>query len=221
MLATAPAEAAPAERHYDGKLEAPTVVAGGLDAGGDPAGRVLAAWDLARGTDGVRILDAGPDGHHGEVVNLPTRGVTGSRWSGGEMCWRHAPAEYAAIHFHSDDLYDCGWETDFSFTVPDGMPSALYGARLRCGDHEDIIPFYVTPEPGRADAPVLFLASTFTYQAYANHTRGNLDAAFRGASATGAPIRTTPTTMATTRSPPTTATRTAPAWRCRRGCGRC
>ena len=37
--------------------------------------------------------------------------------------WRHAPRHYAAIHFHEDDLYDCGWDTDFAVTIPDGMAS--------------------------------------------------------------------------------------------------
>ena len=183
MLAAAPGGAsgtdAPAARHFEGKLEAPMLVAGTLDAAGAPGGAVLAAWDLGRGIDGIRVEDTGPGGHHGVLVNLPTRGVTGSRWTGNEMCWRHAPGEYAAVHFHSDDLYDCGWQTGFSFTVPEGMPSGIYGARLRCAGHEDIIPFYVIPAPGRPTAKVLFIGSTYTFQAYANHRRGNLDEAFR------------------------------------------
>ncbi|GHD44219.1 N,N-dimethylformamidase [Thalassobaculum fulvum] len=179
MLAAAPGSEVPAVRHYDGKLEAPMLVAGTLDADGAPAGTVLAAWDLGRGIDGVRVEDIGPGFYHGALVNLPTRGVTGARWTGREMCWRHAPDEYAAIHFHSDDLYDCGWETGFTFTVPEGMPSGVYGARLRCAGHEDIIPFYVTPAPGAPTAKVLFIGSTYTFQAYANHQRGNLDDAFR------------------------------------------
>src|SRR5215469_12892419 len=51
-------------------------------------------------------------------------------------------AAYAAplrgIHFHEDDLYDCGWETDFSVEIPTGMASGVYGIRLRCDDIEDI-----------------------------------------------------------------------------------
>jgi len=72
MLAAAPGGKGPAERHYDGKLEAPMLVAGTLDEGGAPAGTVLAAWDLGRGIDGVAITDIGPGGHHGTLVNLPT-----------------------------------------------------------------------------------------------------------------------------------------------------
>ena len=96
------------------------------------------------------------------------------------MCWRHAPHDYAAIHFHDDDLDDCGWEADFTWTVPDDLPqrrlcaaSDLRGRRglaaaLRAAAARDG-PF----------APIAFLASTFTYQAYANHARGNADAAFQ------------------------------------------
>ena len=32
---------------------------------------------------------------------------------------------YAAIHFHDDDLHDCGWADDFSFTVPKDMKSGV------------------------------------------------------------------------------------------------
>ena len=103
--------------------------------------------------------------------NLPTRAVRGSRWSGDETNWRHAPRQYAAIHFHEDDLYDCGWETDFAVQIPDRLASSVYGIRLRCGDAADIVPFYVLPPSGTATAPIAFLASTFTYQIYGNHRR--------------------------------------------------
>ena len=89
------------------------------------------------------------------------------------------PRHYAAIHFHQDDLYDCGWETDFVFDIPDGMTSGVYGIRLRCGDIEDIVPIYVLPPAGTATAPIVFLASTFTYQIYGNHQRRSVDDAFR------------------------------------------
>jgi len=184
FTAAAAGTAAPA-RFFNGKIERPFLAAAAVDAadhaaiesGGMPAG-VLVAWDFGRGIDTERVFDAGLAGRHGRVVNLPTRGMMGAHWSGREMCWRHAPEDYGAIHFHDDDLHDCGWETDFSFTVPEGMPSGIYGARLRCEGHEDVIPFYVRPAPGAENA-ILFVGSSFTFQAYANHARGNFDAAFR------------------------------------------
>jgi len=95
------------------------------------------------------------------------------------MCWRHAPGDYGAIHFHADDLSDCGWQTSVTFTVPDDLPSGAYALHLTCADGDDWLPLYVLPPRGEARAPVVFLASTFTYQAYANHARGNADAAYK------------------------------------------
>ena len=143
-----------------------------------PAG-LVAGWDFSQGIEGVDVVDIGPHRLGGRLVNLPTRAVTGARWSGSEMCWRHAPREYAAIHFHDDDIYDAGWATDFEFTVPDDLPSGAYLMRLAADGHIDELPFYVRPPRGRRGADVLFIASTYTYQAYANHARGNSDAAFR------------------------------------------
>ena len=95
------------------------------------------------------------------------------------MCWRHAPEDYGAIHFHDDDLGDCGWQTSFTFDVPADLRSGAYALHLTCDGGEDWLPLYVLPPRGTATAPVAFLASTFTYQAYANHARGNADAAYR------------------------------------------
>src|SRR5207244_12459829 len=89
-----------------------------------PPGGLIAGWDFSQGIDGLDVIDVGLHRLSGRLVNLPTRAVTGARWTGREMCWRHAPREYAAIHFHDDDLYDAGWATDFEFTVPNDLPSA-------------------------------------------------------------------------------------------------
>ncbi|MBL6457772.1 N,N-dimethylformamidase large subunit [Belnapia sp. T6] len=169
----------------DGRLEDPLLLAGIAPAGLEAPeallaeGRVLAWWDFAEGIHTQTISDRGPGALHGRLVNLPARAMRGSRWTGAEHCWRHAPRHYAAIHFHTDDLADCGWETAFTVPIPPDMRSGVYGVRLRAEGAEDIIPFYVLPPRGEARAPIAFLASTFTYQAYANHARGNFDAAFR------------------------------------------
>jgi N,N-dimethylformamidase len=139
----------------------------------------VAGWDFSQGIDGLDIVDVGPHHLAGRLVNLPTRAVTGARWTGREMCWRHAPREYAAIHFHDDDIYDAGWATDFEFTVPADLPSGAYLLRLAADGHLDEVPFYVRPPRGRPGADVLFVASTYTYQAYANHARANTDAGLR------------------------------------------
>lgn len=157
----------PAGGRFDGRIENPALL--------DASGVATAEWDFAAGID----TDVINGTHPGRLVNLPTRGVRGSRWTGTEMDWKHAPQEYAAIHFHADDLYDAEWETDFEIELPNDLRSGVYGVRLRCGPHQDIIPLFVLPPRGMVTAPVAYLAATFTYQAYANHARFNFDAAFR------------------------------------------
>jgi N,N-dimethylformamidase len=175
-----------AREHWNGKIEDPLLLAAAaaapealvLDPLLPPEG-LVAGWDFSQCIDGLDIVDVGPHRLGGRLVNLPTRAVTGARWTGREMCWRHAPREYAAIHFHEDDIHDAGWATDFDFTVPEDLPSGAYVMRLAAEGHVDELPFYVRPPRGRPRADVLFIASTYTYQAYANHARGNTDAAFR------------------------------------------
>ena len=172
--------------HFNGKIEDPLVL-GVATAAPEalvldpllPPDGLVAGWDFSQGIDGLDVIDVGPHRLHGRLVNLPTRAVTGARWTGREMCWRHAPREYAAIHFHDDDLHDAGWATEFELTVPDDLPSGAYVMRLAAEGHADEIPFYVRPPRGRPGADVLVVASTYTYQAYANHARGSTDEAFR------------------------------------------
>ena len=176
--------------HYNGKLEAPQVRAAALDpdaafraAGETPApgsgAAAVAAWDFSREMSSTRIIDTGPHAMHGETVNLPARAMKGSRWTGEEMCWRHAPEHYGAIHFHDDDLYDCGWETDFSFEVPEDFKSGVYAVRLRAGEDEDMVPFFVRAAPGRARSSACVLFPVFTYIVYANFARGRVNDAYR------------------------------------------
>lgn len=175
----APTEGLFGAGHYNGKLEAPRlldrVVAPGGLAGliAQPplgiGGGLVAAWDFSIGIPTATVRDLGPAGLHGTCVNLPTRAVTGHGWTGDVISWREAPGQYGAIHFHEDDLYDCRWQTDFAWEIPQGLKSGIYAARLRCGDSgEDYVPFFVLPPRGSVTAPVAFLASTATYLAYAN-----------------------------------------------------
>ena len=177
MLLAAANHTLPAN-HFNGKLEAPTVfdrpLSGGeIDtfAGGGIVDGASARWDFSRGVESSRIEGTGPHGLHGTLVNVPARGMTGSRWSGREMCWRHAPHEYAAIHFHEDDIDDCGWPVAFEWTVPEGTRSSTYALQLSAGDARENIPFFVVPARGTRTAPIAVLVSTFTYTIYGNHAR--------------------------------------------------
>jgi N,N-dimethylformamidase len=166
--------------HFNGKIDRPRLVAGAL-ADADIAAvaaheapwrqypQLVAAWDFARDTGTDAISDTGPDALHGRTVNLPSRGCKGFNWSGREQNWRHAPGEYGALHFHDDDLYDAGWETDFEYTLPGDLKSGVYAARLRADGDESYVTFFVRPPPGKARAKLALLASTVTYLAYSNY----------------------------------------------------
>ncbi len=134
---------------------------------------MLAAWDFAdgigpEGIPGDEVTDRGPNELHGTCVNFPARGMTGWSWDGMEENFVHAPAQYGAIHFHDDDLEDCRWETDITWTVPAGFRSGVYALRLQHGEAEDWVPFFVLPPRGQATAKALFLVPTASYLAYAN-----------------------------------------------------
>ena len=168
--------------HLTGKLEDPAILRGFVASWSDPgatleslASDLLAGWDLSRGIDTQIITDIGPQACAGRLVNSPTRAVVGVRWSGAEQCWRHAPGDYGAIHFHDDDLSDCKWQADFTWTIPDDLRSGAYALHLTCDAGEDWLPLYVLPKRCGPFAPIACLASTFTYQAYANHERSGID----------------------------------------------
>jgi len=133
---------------------------------------VAGCWDFSREISSTRLIDIGSMCLHGWTVNLPARGVTGFNWDGTVHDWKQAPEQYGAIHFHDDDVYDAGWETDFCYTVPSDLRSGIYAARLRLGVHEDRIVFFVRAGVGQSKAPIAFLIPTASYMAYGNSLSG-------------------------------------------------
>jgi N,N-dimethylformamidase len=163
---------------FNGRIERPMVFDRALTtnevaqaAQGEMLSGLIACWDFAKQIAGTGIIDVGPQQFHGRVVNMPTRAVTGSTWSGREMCWRHAPDEYAAIHFHDDDIVDCGWPATHEWTVPAEFASGSYALMLEAGDAKENVPFFVVPSLGRPGAKIAVLMSTFTYVIYQNNAR--------------------------------------------------
>jgi N,N-dimethylformamidase len=148
-------------RYFDGKLEAPTL----------QSGAIAARWDFSAGIGTRRIEDLSPHGFHGQTVNAPKRAVTGSRWDGSVHDWKQDPSHYAAIHFHSDDLYDAGWSESLSFRLPADLRSGFYAVKLQASGPPFHVGFIVTPPPGGSGARIAVLASTMTYLAYANYRR--------------------------------------------------
>ena len=162
---------------YNGKLDSPLLASAALGeddcaeiAGEIPQdlqGVVLGCWDFSEGMGSQIAIDRSPLMLHGKVVNFPARAMTGWNYSGEAMNFAASPREWGAIHFHDDDIYDAGWETDFALTIPPEMKSGLYAARLRIGEDEEYIPFVVGPAPG-AEKKIAFLLPTASYMAYGN-----------------------------------------------------
>jgi len=143
---------------------------GALPLGPEQAECLLADWDFSESIGSTRVFDRGPHGLHGETVNLPLRAVAGIEWNGTVKNWVDNPVHYGAIQFHDDDLYDAEWRTDFTYQVPDDLPSGLYAARLSHQKSTDHICFFVAPKRGKATSKVALLMPTTSYIAYANHT---------------------------------------------------
>ncbi len=176
-------------RHFDGKIDGP-ILLGGLHpralhdtllrrpADTRLATRLIAHWDFGQKIDTPQTVDTGPHAHHGRVENLPTRAMRGWNWTGECHDWTRRPEHYGAIHFHSDDVYDAGWEKSVEVDLPADLPSGPYALHVSCGDsdenatREDYIAFFVTAPKDAAPGSrprLAFLAPTCSYIAYANH----------------------------------------------------
>ncbi len=164
---------------FNGKIEKPRLARGALTRleietlrhaaiPPDMNDHIIGFWDFSRGISSEDVRDLSRNGHHGKTVNLPVRAMTGSNWTGDEVKWSAAPDQYGAVHFHDDDMYDAGWDVDIDAQLPDDLPSGAYALRLTAGDKVERLPFFVRPRPTDTPAPLLFIASTATYWAYAN-----------------------------------------------------
>jgi N,N-dimethylformamidase len=163
---------------FNGKLEAPTVLGIALQPaalrqlgsdGSASSSETVAQWAFAVGQRSTTVHDRSPHRLHGRTVNRPTRAVTGHLHDGRTVSFEEEPDHYAAIHFHDDDLDDASWSTDFALELPADLPSGVYAARLSLEDgSRDLVPFFVRPAAGAHRHDIVFLASTFSYLAYAN-----------------------------------------------------
>jgi hypothetical protein len=130
-----------------------------------------------------------PSGLPRAPVSLPNRAMVGAGWTGKGNVLAPCPAETTPPS-----------NSEATSTIAAGMPISPGPSRrhakrrLRAASHlrrgQDTT-FLCAAEPRRPFASVAFLASTFTYQAYANHARGNADAATRRGPPPGAPRPTT------------------------------
>ncbi len=190
FMAGCPDAAGEVSRHFDGKIDGPILLRGAwptlrhealLTGLIEPhvATSIIARWDFSKEIEGTRAIDVGPHQRHGRLFQLPARGMKGWNWNGEEHSWVRKPEHYGAIHFHSDDIYDAGWETSVSVRIPDDLKSGPYALHVTSGEsdetvtREDYLAFFVRP-PRQASASakrpkVLMLAPTASYMAYADH----------------------------------------------------
>ena len=178
--ATGVGQPADAREHFNGRLEQVALTSGSLSVeqirclarpggrspGADLESRLLGWWDFSLDVDSWAITDRGSQRHHGAWHNLAQRGVCGSLWDGTTEDWRQAPEKFAAVHLHSDSLEDPGWPVTCALTVPE-VPSGFYAFRVNHRGEVIDVPLLVMPAQHQS-TPVLLLAPTATYSAYAN-----------------------------------------------------
>ena len=193
-LAAQPDETGQPVNHFDGLLETPVLFGEAVSSemlvqcrevpGAHQTHRaMLASWDFARDVAANRIVDTGHLGLHGTTLQGPTRLVPGAYWRPGVLDPARDPSQFAAIHFHSDDLQDAEWTPSVQVTVPATLTSGVYGVRIAeaSSDVMDVIPLWVRPHAATPARPLAFLAPTHTYLAYGNAPNAMLGPAYWGA----------------------------------------
>jgi N,N-dimethylformamidase len=164
----------------DGKISAPALIRGAPDAitlmdimnfGVQvvDAKNVLARWAFGPDGDLDQVDDLSGHARHGRLLRAPSLGVTGppelTSHRSPEILARTSQSQYSTVHFHRDDLDDCGWPDTHEVRIPDTASSGIYVLRVRDETGTVDLPFIVA---AAAAAPVLLVVPTFTWQAYAN-----------------------------------------------------
>ena len=150
--------------HFNGKLEAPALFSSPLC----DEDSLVASWDFSLEVSGTGIVDTSANAWNGHTVNLPARAMTGSQWDGTAHRWSDNPHHYGAIHFHEDDVVDCGWDDDVALTIPDSWKSGVYCGRFHQGASTSYATFHVLPARGKPGSRLAVLMPTATYVCYGN-----------------------------------------------------
>ncbi|MCU1491561.1 MAG: subunit beta of N,N-dimethylformamidase [Acidimicrobiaceae bacterium] len=168
-----PGENPPRVGHFSGKVEAPTVSgSASLAAFG---GAFSYSWQLGPEVHNAAVLDDRGQGIVAHLLNAPMSAVTGHAYDGSVVCYAQAPDMYRALALHRDDLEDAGWSTTATLTLPDGLSSGVYAAKLQSTAGSRYVPFFVAPRSGGERPAIAVVLPTFTYLAYANeHVRESL-----------------------------------------------
>ena len=157
---------------YNGKIAGPVEIL--VD------GKPTLRWRLEDAMAEQSVPDETGAGCDLVLTNVPTRAMTGPRWTGRLYCWEQDPTQYDAIHFHDDDLSDACWPVSAQLTIPADLASGVYTVRLRAdGAPTDHIPLAVRPGALATPAKIALVLGTYTYVAYANEhlTEGDFEQA--------------------------------------------
>ncbi len=170
---------------FTGRIADPRIVSGTLygddldrmrapELPGDLSTRAVMDLDFSQGIGSLSTTDLSPSELSAEVVNTPLRAVYGPFADFKSQDWTKDSTPFDAMHFHADDLHDAEWQTAFSYRIPANLPSGCYAARLRQGDFEEYITFFVSPPKGKQTAKLALLISEYNILAYTNMLYGVL-----------------------------------------------
>ncbi len=163
-------------RHFNGKIEAPAILRGWIadwPQALEPADATpLAAWDFAAGIDSADVLDAGPQGCTGAWSTCRPAAMVGARWTGARdlLAACAAATTPRSISMPTTSTIAAGSRIS-RWTDPGRIcRSGAYALHLACDGRRGLAAVLrAAAARGAASRRVAFLASTFTYQAYANH----------------------------------------------------
>jgi N,N-dimethylformamidase len=149
-------------RLYDRALSAAQIDAIRTGTSREPA---YANWDFSQQIPTTTVVDVGARHLNGSTVNLPVRALTGHNWTRQEQNWTRAPAQYGAMWFNEDALYDSRWPASFQLTLPADLKSGYYAFKLVSSAGKTYYAaFFVRPRA--PTAKIAFLVPLFSYLAY-------------------------------------------------------
>ncbi|WP_158783978.1 N,N-dimethylformamidase beta subunit family domain-containing protein [Pantoea sp. BAV 3049] len=154
---------------YNGKIAQPVI---------SVAGQVVARWAFEQEMSTQSVPDSSGNGCELQLINAPTRAMTGPDWRNDVHDWKQEPSQFDAIHFHDDDLADACWPVTTHVDIPASLGSGVYAIRLQAaGLKTDYVPLIVRPAAGIAAAKIAMVMATYTYIAYANEhlTEGDFE----------------------------------------------
>ena len=154
---------------YNGKIAQPVI---------SVAGQVVARWAFEQEMSTQSVPDSSGNGCELQLINAPTRAMTGPDWRNDVHDWKQEPSQFDAIHFHDDDLADACWPVTTHVDIPASLGSGVYAIRLQAtGLKADYVPLIVRPAAGTAPAKIAMVMATYTYIAYANEhlTEGDFE----------------------------------------------